>query len=373
MNWKYPLSAIALSALLVGCNQSENANKSASNETMETKEEAIIKDELNRKVTIPMNPDRVVVGGILPYFSTWYIATNSTQEIVGMHPNSYNAASHSILKDISPDILKADTSFIQNGEVNIEELMKVNPEVYFEIASDEKSINKLEEAGIPTVALQATADSDDPLEILNRWLTLTGEITGTTDRPDQIIQEGKKNQQEINDKLANVQKEDMPRVMILQYHNDKEISVAGSNMHGNRWIKATGGIDVAEADVQGIKAVNMEQIYNWDPDIIYITNFTETQPEDLFNNTIDGQDWSQLKAVKNKQVYKVPLGIYRWYPPNGDAPLMLKWMAQHNHPEIFDYNMTEEIKNYYTKFYNYNVTEEQIKDILNPSSEAAKY
>lgn len=47
---------------------------------------------------------------------------------------------------------------------------------------------------------------------------------------------------------------------------------------------------------------------------------------------LQGQDWNQLKAVKNKQVYKVPLGIYRWYPPNGDAPLVLKWMAQHNHP-----------------------------------------
>ncbi|ATP41195.1 hypothetical protein CSE16_14680 [Solibacillus sp. R5-41] len=101
-----------------------------------------------------------------------------------MHPNSINAASHSILKDISPDILKADTNFIKNGEVNIEELIKVNPEVYCEIATDEKSINKLEEAGIPTVALQATANSDDPLEILNRWLTLTGKVTGTTERPE---------------------------------------------------------------------------------------------------------------------------------------------------------------------------------------------
>jgi len=210
MNWKYPLSALAISALLVGCNQSDNANKSASNDIVETKEEAIIKDELNRQITVPMNPARVVVGGILPYFSTWYIATNSTQEIVGMHPNSYNAASHSILKDISPDI-------------------------------------------------------------------------------------------------------------------------------------------------------------------IYITNFTETQPKDLFNNSIQGQDWSQLKAVQNKQVYKVPLGIYRWYPSNGDAPLMLKWISQHNHPEIFNYNMTEEIQQYYTKFYNYDVTEEQVHDILNPSSEAARY
>ena len=43
---------------------------------------------------------------------------------------------------------KADTSFIKNGEVNVEELMKVNPQLYFEKAQDQKSINKLEDAGV---------------------------------------------------------------------------------------------------------------------------------------------------------------------------------------------------------------------------------
>lgn len=35
--------------------------------------------------------------------------------------------------------------------------------------------------------------------------------------------------------------------------------------------------------------------------------------------------------------------------------------------------MTEEIQQYYTKFNTYDVTEEQVHDILNPSSEAARY
>lgn len=370
MKGKLFLYSASLLFLLAGCGDSDTV----SNKDLEpSKETKLITDELNREVEIPGELDRVVMGSILPYFSTWYIGTNSTDEIVGIHPNSYNAASNSILKDLSPSILDAKTNFIENGEVNIEELMTLNPQVYFEIANQEKTVQKLEETGITTVALDTTTDSMNPLDTLNRWLTLTGEVTGISDRPEAIIEEGEKNQKMIDDTLTDVKEEDKPRVMVLQYHSNGEISVPGKNMHGNRWIHATGGIDVAEDEIDGIKAVNMEQIYKWNPDIIYITNFTETQPEDLFNNVFDGQDWSQIKAVQDKKVYKMPLGIYRWYPPSGDAPLMLKWMAQKNHPELFDYDMNGEIKDYYQRFYDYDLSNEQVHEILNPPSEAAKY
>lgn len=370
--YKYLLGSASIMLLLVGCGDS---NTEVSKDLKPTAETKMIVDELDREVEIPTELNSIAMGGILPYFSTWFIATNSTEEIVGIHPNSYNAASHSILKDISPSILDAKTNFIENGEVNIEELITLNPQVYFEIASQEKTVEKLEEAGITTVALDTNTTSLNPLDTLNRWLTLTGEITGITDRPAEIITVGEANQKMIDDTLAeaDITEEAKPRVMVLQYHSDGEISVAGSNMHGNRWLNSTGGIDVAADEVDGIKAVNMEQIYNWNPDIIYITNFTETQPEDLYNNVFEGQDWSQVKAVQDKKVYKMPLGIYRWYPPSGDAPLMLKWMAQKNYPELFTYDMNEEIKDYYNRFYSYDLSDEQVEEIFNPSSEAAKY
>ena len=369
MKGKVLLTASAL-ILLTGCG---NSNTSTSNELEPSQETKLIVDELDREVSVPKEIDRVVMGSILPYFSTWYIATNSTEEIAGIHPNSYNAATNSVLKDISPSIADAKTNFIENGEVNIEELMGLNPDVYFEIANQEKGIHKLEESGVTTIALDTTTTSKNPLDTLNRWLELTGEITGTIDRPEEIIAEGESNQKMIDDTLSSIDEKEKPKIMVLQYHSDGEISVAGNNMHGNRWISATGGIDVAEDDIDGIKAVNMEQIYEWDPDIIYITNFTETQPEDIYNNVFEGQDWSGLKAVQNKQVHKIPLGIYRWYPPSGDAPLMLKWMAQKNYPELFTYDMEEEIKDYYVRYYDYELSDEQVKEILNPPSEAAKY
>ena len=374
--YKFLASAALATLLLAACGDdaAKDTDSAVGKDLEASTETKMIVDELDREVEIPGELDNVVMGAILPYFATWYIATNSTDEISGIHPNSYNAAAFSILKDMSPSILEAKTNFVQNGEVNVEELLALDPDVYFEIANQEKTVQKLEETGITTVALDTATESLSPLDTLNRWLTLTGEITGTTDRPAAIIAEGEKNQAEINDKLATVKEEDKPRVMILQYHTEDEISTAGKGMHGYRWLNATGGIDVAtEAGIEGIKAINMEQVYEMNPDIIYITNFTETQPEDLINNTISGQDWSEVKAVQDGKVYKMPLGIYRWYPPSGDAPLMLKWMAQHNHPEVFDYDMNAEVKDYYQRFYNYELSDEQIEGIFNPSSEAAKY
>lgn len=135
-------------AILAGC-----GSNTESQEVETTAEQKLIEDELGREVEIPNEIDQVVMGSILPYFSTWFVATNSTDEIVGMHPNSYNAAINSILKEISPAVADANTSFVKNGEVNVETLMQLNPDVYFERANEEMSVQKVEETGIPTVAL----------------------------------------------------------------------------------------------------------------------------------------------------------------------------------------------------------------------------
>lgn len=373
MKRKVILSSLAVAAMaLAACSDNEVANSGG--EVQATAEEKIVIDQAGTEVTIPAEVNSIVSGGILPYFHTWYVATNSTKEIVGMHPNSYNAAENSILAKMSPDILKADTSFVQNGEMNVEELMKINPDVFFELATDEKSIEQARKAGINTVAIKAIdAAAAEPLATFNSWLELTGEIASTTDRADQFIEVGTAVQNEINEKIAGLTKEQKPNALMMYQLSEQAITVSGKNFFGNQWLNATGANDVAEEEVTGRKDVNMEQIYNWNPEIIYLTNFTEIQPEDLYNNTIPGQDWSEVEAVKNKQVYKIPLGIYRWFPPSGDAPLMLKWLANNNQPELFDYDMKAEIKSYYKDFYGFDVTDKEVERILHPSSDAAKY
>ena len=374
---KKMIAAVALSAMaLAACSENEEKESNATgSDVATTVEERMIIDQNGTEVTIPGEVDEIVTGSILPYFHTWFVATNSTKEIVGMHPNSYNAAKNSILASLSPDVLNADTSFVQNGEMNVEELMKMNPDVYFEMATDEKSIQLSRDAGINTVAIKSIdAAAAEPLATFNSWLELTAQIADTTERADKFLEIGTSVQEEINEKIDGLTAEEKPNALMLYSLTDQAITASGKNFFGNQWLNATGANDVAaDGGVVGRKDVNMEQIYAWNPEIIFLTNFTEMQPEDLYNNTIEGQDWSQVAAVQNKQVYKIPLGIYRWFPPSGDAPLMLKWLANINQPELFNYDMNEEIRTYYKDFYDYDVTDEEIDKILHPSSDAAKY
>ena len=76
--------------------------------------------------------------------------------------------------------------------------------------------------------------------------------------------------------------------------------------------------------------------------------------------------------MKEQKVYKFPLGMYRWFPPASDTPLVLKWLAQKNQPELFaDIDMEEEVRAYYKEFYGVELTEEDIAQIFHPASEAS--
>ena len=79
-----------------------------------------------------------------------------------------------------------------------------------------------------------------------------------------------------------------------------------------------------------------------------------------------------MKAVKEGKVYKFPLGMYRWFPPASDTPLVLRWLAQKNHPQLFaDVDMEQEVRTYYERFYNVALSDEDITQIFNPAREAA--
>ena len=149
------------------------------------------------------------------------------------------------------------------------------------------------------------------------------------------------------------------------------LKCSGSNFFGDWWINTSGGVNVA-ADLKGPAEISMEQIYQWNPDKIIINNFCSFLPEDLYENNLEGLDWRPVKAVQNKEVYKVPLGTYRWFPPSSDTPVALYWFAKTIQPELFkDVDMDQELKNYFKQYYNFDLNDEELQKIYNPPREAA--
>ena len=80
-------------------------------------------DDNGTSVEIPDHVNRVVVTNILPLASAVTVFLNDGKTVVGMHPASYSAAKSGLLGKLYPDVLKADTSFMQGASLNVEALM----------------------------------------------------------------------------------------------------------------------------------------------------------------------------------------------------------------------------------------------------------
>jgi iron complex transport system substrate-binding protein len=355
---------------LSGCGRGAKTSSSAPAE--ETAKTVLATDMIGRQVEVPAQPKRVITDRILPFPSTYFVGVRSDMsEVAAMHPASKSAAVNSMLNIMAPAIAGAATGIFNGDTPNIEEIMNLKPDLVFAYADLEGALVPYETAGITALGIRAaSAAGGDSIETLRGWFGVLAFTGGDKARMDAIIEEGNAAKKLIADTLARSAAANPSAVFIFSTTGNN-LEIAGGNFFSEYWLKNSGADDPAARDFQGRKVVNMEQIYAWNPDIIYITNFTPLQSEDIYQNTAIGQDWSSLKAVQNKRVHKVPLGIYRWFPPSGDTPLMLKWLAQKNHPELFTYSIEKEIKDYYKKHYAYELTDDEVNFILNPAAAAA--
>lgn len=353
-----------LMTAITGCSTSTT-------ETTASEETRTIIDHAGNEVILPAELDRVVISGILPLPSVFVQFRGTAEEIVGMHPSSMAAAENSYLINIYPEILEADTSFVVNGAVNVEELMKLDPDVVFYSATNVEEYELYKKAGIPAVGFSTTIADYDCVETYAAWIDQFGKIYGEQEAADAIIAEGRQVAEEIISVTSEIPEEEKPRVMIIMNYANGVMKVVGSNFFSEYWIESAGGINVA-AELSSSNEVNMEQVYEWDPDMIFITNFSPYLAEDLLNNTIEGYDWSNVKAVKEGKVYKFPLGMYRWFPPASDTPLVLQWLAKMIQPEAFaDLDMDTEIRAFYKTHYHVDLTDEDLEKIYNPTREAS--
>ena len=110
----------------------------------------------------------------------------------------------------------------------------------------------------------------------------------------------------INKRLADIPEDQRKKVLMIGHYSSTNFTLGGFSDY---WTSVTGSIHVGKG-TQG--NVNMEQVYSWASDIMFISTLSDFFPEDFYNNTtVEGADWSGVPAVINKQVYKFPLGMHR--------------------------------------------------------------
>lgn len=332
-----------------------------------------IVDQAGNEVTIPRTINRVAITSVTPLPSIFCLFMGSADKLVGIHPSSKNTGVHSMLARAVPGIADVPTTFYQGADINVEELIKLDPDVVFYFKGKEEEKSAIESAGIPAVAFDPFyGENYSILDTTRSFIEFLGEIFGEQGKAEQYIAAEQRIVELVNSRIATLPEEERNTAMVLVNYNDSAL-IAGGSTVPDFWINTTGGINVGKDQPTSTVPVNMEQIYQWNPDVIFLNSFSAFTPEDLMANTaVEGHDWSGLKAVQDKRVYKIPLGMFYWYANTYDAPLALLWMAKMQHPELFeDVDMDQEIRDHYRAFYNLELTDEDLETLYNPPAESA--
>ena len=101
--------------------------------------------------------------------------------------------------------------------------------------------------------------------------------------------------------------------------------------------------------------VDMEQILNWNPDVILFA------PNSIYSTVADNENWQTITAIKEGKYYEVPFGPYNWmgFPPSVQRLLGMQWMAAVLYPDAVDYDLYEAVSAYFELFYHCELTEAQ--------------
>ena len=354
--------------------QTEQAEPEAATEEMTGPETDFITvtDHNDNVVQVPKNAQRIAVCDILPLPSVLCVFFDSAEKLVGIAPSSMSAAQNSLLSQLYPEILNAQTGYMNGTDVNTEELMQLAPDVVFYSASNPALGEKLTASGFCAVAVSANKWQYNCIETLNNWIDLLSQIFPENDRAALCRSYSEDVYAMVQERVKDIPDAERARAFFLFQYNDSTIMTSGQLFFGQWWADAIGAVNVAnELATDNSVTVNLEQVYAWNPDIIFMTNLNTFQPDDLYHSTVGTYDWSGIQAVQDKSVYKMPLGMYRSYTPGIDTPITLLWMAKTTYPARFeDIDVTQKAIDYYETVFGVTLTPEQVESIFAPISAA---
>ncbi len=335
---------------LMGACGSNNSEQILQTEPSE--DTILVIDSFGREVQVPEKVDRIAA---LYSFAGYAVSLlGSGNDLVGVPGGLKRDV---LLTEIFPKI--ADASVPRSGTINIEELLRINPDVVIirgDTAVNEKEVEKLDNSGIPYIIVEFSTMKEQ-----QEAISIIGKAIGKS-------QEAEEFNNYYNDVIARVDEviKDIPldeRVRV--YHSENQ---ATRTIHKNSlaadWSKAAGIINVSvgeELELEGNDYyANIEQILLWDPEVI-IANETSAI------KVITGHpQWSGISAVRNGKVYKLPQGISRWgHPGSVETPLAILWTAKTAYPDKFEHiDIKEEVRYFYKTFFNWELDDDMVETIL---------
>uniref|UniRef100_E6VEI1 Periplasmic binding protein n=1 Tax=Rhodopseudomonas palustris (strain DX-1) TaxID=652103 RepID=E6VEI1_RHOPX len=312
-------------------------------------------DQRGRTVAVATPAQRVVFLP-MPAPSTYMAIDRSAAHVAGMNPASASAMQSGILGRIFPSFDKIPTGITRGAGVvpNVEAIMALHPDAVLQWAtSGDEPIAMLDRAGLTVLGLRYGGQDE-----VEGAIMMMGRLAGQAPRAAAIVERQRQRRDGLAAALGALSDAERPRVLHLSRASDS-FAAAGRDTYSDFVIRTAGGRNAA-GEIGGSRTVTLEQMLVWNPDVILLGNFDTATPDDLYRDPrLQG-----VAAVKDRRVYRIPLGGYRWDPPSHESALSWTWLAALLHPARVATDLRAEMRAWYTFLYDHALVDSENDDIL---------
>lgn len=312
-------------------------------------------DSAGRTVYVPEEITRVAVSGPMAQIVVFSAAPDKLVALAGDW--SEDAGQYIDEKYYNLPIL--GQLFGGTKALNMEQLAKAAPQVVIDVGESKEGIaqeldSMQEQVGIPFVHISAS------LETMDETYRQIGELLNVQDYAGTLGDYCRR----VYDRTVEIMEQvGDDKVTALYCMGDLGCNVICTGTYHSQVLDLVTE-NLAQSDSPSSKGtgneVDIEQIYLWNPEVIFFA------PNSIYEYAADDPEWQELDAIKNGRYYETPYGVYNWmgFPPSVQRFLGMSWMTSILYPEQADYDLYEEVREFYSLFFHCELTQAQYEALV---------
>lgn len=252
-------------------------------------------------------------------------------------------------------------NFGMGDAINYEAVISAGPDLIFVVGALNDNLtdqaDKLaDQLGIPAVVV------DNSLKASPDAYRFMGELFGVQGEAEALASYAERTFADI----AAMEIQGGKKVRVYYGNGEDALETAPTGSDHAQIIDMTGAVNAADLELgDGTRLqISLEQLLAWDPDVIVVNGEPKANisGRQTAEKILGDPNFASLKAVQNGQVYGTPNAPFSWVdrPPGPNRLIGIRWLSGLIYPDALDFDVEEEVCEFFRLFYHVELTEEQL-------------
>ena len=252
--------------------------------------------------------------------------------------------------------------FGAKGDLNKEAIAAADPQVIIDtgVLDDDvaSGLDQLqEELGIPCVFIETNMDD------YGTSYEKLGELLGMEERGNELSEYCQNAYDEVVDVMSTISDDERANVLYLLGEDGTNVIAKGTQQAEVVDLVADNLAVMDNPSNTGKgngNEISLEQIALWNPGIIVFASGS------IYDTVADDPAWDGIAAIDNGNYYEAPGTPYNWLnsPPTVNQVMGMQWLPRLLYPDKFDDSIADVTKSYYSTFYGYNLSDEELDELI---------